>query len=87
MAPMTNPRTPFAQTEPGMGFSRQVAVERPYEPRRHERLMMSWVVIILLLVMTLIVALGEDFGASLVGCCGVSAGHFTETNGKGPEWP
>ncbi len=55
-----------------MDISRQVAMERPCEPRRRERLVMGWAVIILLLVMTLIVALSEDFGASLVGCCGVS---------------
>ncbi len=86
MAPMTNPRTPFAQTEPAVDFGRQAAMERPREPRRRERQVMGWVGIILLLVMTLIVALSEDFGASLAGCCGVSS-YFPETYGGGPRWP
>lgn len=61
-------------------------MERPCEPRRHERLVMGCVGIILLLVMTLIVALSEDFGARLVGCCGVSS-YYPETYGGGPQWP
>lgn len=65
---------------------RQAAMARPHEPRRRERLVMGWVGIILLLVMTLIVALSEDFGASLVGCCGDSS-YLPETYGGGPQWP
>lgn len=41
-----------------------------YDPRRHERLVMGLVGVILLLVLALIVALGEDLGAGLAGCCG-----------------
>ena len=62
-------------------------MERSHEPWRYERLVMGWVGVILLLVLALIVALSEDFGARLVGCCGVSTGYYQEPYGKGPDWP
>jgi len=86
MAPMTNPRASLGWANSEMGSGREAAMERSYEFWRYERLVMGWVGIILLLVMMLIVALGEDFGASLVGWSGGSTGYFQELYGSGPEW-
>ena len=86
MGPMTYPRTSCGWASPETGSGREAAMERSYEFWRYERLVMGWVGIILLLVMTLIVALSEDFGASLVGWSGGSTGYFQELYGSGPEW-
>lgn len=70
MAPMRDPRTPFAGAKLDMHSRREKVVGWSYDPRRHERLVMGLVGVILLLVLALIVALGEDLGAGLAGCCG-----------------
>lgn len=85
MALMANPRTFFARTSPEAGSGREAARERSYESRRYERAVMGWVGIILFLVLMLIVALGEDFGPTLVGWSVASASYFGELYGSVPE--